>query len=93
MTLIFDREYLKSLFAGDKEKRISRIEESLRRGYEYLVNGQESNTQNLKHILQSDKDETIITLYVFAALQKSGNVGWNDILKNVSQASHGIYII
>ena len=31
MTLIFDREYLKSLFAGDKEKRISRIEESLRR--------------------------------------------------------------
>lgn len=80
MTLIFDREYLKSLFVGDKEKRISRIEESLRRGYEYPVNGQESNAKNLKHIFQSDKDETIITLYVFAALQKSGNDGWNDIL-------------
>ncbi|MFL0361672.1 hypothetical protein ACH0BF_01470 [Pseudobacillus sp. 179-B 2D1 NHS] len=80
MTLIFDREYLKSLFVGDKEKRISRIEESLQKAYEYSVSGQESNEKNLKHILQSDKDETIITLLTFAALQKSGNDGWNDIL-------------
>ncbi|MFJ8243691.1 hypothetical protein [Peribacillus asahii] len=80
MELIFDREYLKSLFVGDKEKRISRVEESLRRGHESLVSGQESNVKNLKHIFQSYKDETLITLYTFAALHKSGNDGWNDIL-------------
>ncbi|PGT15165.1 hypothetical protein [Bacillus cereus] len=80
MTLIFDREYLKSLFVGDKEKRIRRVEESLRRVYEYSVNRQEGNVKSQKRILQADKDETIITLYTFAAIHKSKNDGWNDIL-------------
>ncbi|MGE7892322.1 hypothetical protein ACQKNG_02820 [Bacillus cereus] len=80
MTLIFDREYLKSLFVGDKEKRIRRVEESLRRVYEYSVNRQEGNVKSQKRILQADKDETIITLYTFADIHKSKNDGWNDIL-------------
>lgn len=80
MILIFDREYLKSLFVGDKEKRIRRVEESLRRVYEYSVNGQGGNVKSQKRILQADKDETIITLYTFAAIHKSKNDGWNDIL-------------
>ncbi|WP_139891390.1 hypothetical protein [Bacillus sp. D386] len=79
-SLIFDRDYLKSLFAGDKEKRVSRIEDSLQREHEYSFNRQDIIQKKLKSIPQSDKDETIITLYTFAALQKGGNNGWKDIL-------------
>lgn len=79
MDLIFDREYLKSLFAGDQEKRIAHVEKSLERANDYYSSNAPTSN-NFKKTLQFEKDETIITLLTMAAIKKCGKEAWVDLL-------------
>lgn len=74
MGLLFDREFLKSLFSSDKEKRI--------KGIESLIN-RDTNVSSLnkRFAHQKEKDETLLTLYTMAFLNKSGPESWRKLLE------------
>ncbi|WP_409294061.1 hypothetical protein V1498_12540 [Peribacillus sp. SCS-26] len=78
MDLLKDKEYLKSLFAGDSVKRLAGLEALLNR------TRPESNTdgKSRKYIQQADKDETLITLFALSTLQKIGASAWEDLMDN-----------
>ncbi|MDQ0201074.1 hypothetical protein [Neobacillus ginsengisoli] len=74
MNLILDREFLKSLFSSEKEKRI--------KGIESLINRDTNlSSLNKRFAHQKEKDETLLTLYTMAFLHKNGPKSWRKLLE------------
>lgn len=86
MSLIFDRNYLMSLYASDQQRRMAHIDKliedntNLRSADLFTL---PKSTSAVKRELQIDKDETILTLFTFAALHKGSNPIWNRLLSNL----------
>lgn len=77
MSLLFNRDKLKVLYAANREKRIKAIESLLNREEDLSSDAGASH----KFIMQQDKDETLLTLYTMAALDEKKESSWKALME------------
>ncbi|MBU9714129.1 hypothetical protein [Evansella tamaricis] len=85
MNLIFEKDYLASLYSRDQQKRMANIEKLLNNQQDFDTsnpNGLPKSTSLVRHPLQIQKDETILTLLTFAAIHLGANTSWNHLLSS-----------
>jgi hypothetical protein len=84
MSLIFEKDYLASLYSQDKQKRMTQIEKLMcneKSFYSKHINGYPKAIDQVKTPLQIQKDEMIITLYTFAAIHLGDHALWGKLLE------------
>ncbi|WP_078592944.1 hypothetical protein [Evansella clarkii] len=82
MSLIFDREELRKLYSKDKDRRMLYIEKLVEKEKAFYAANTElpKDLSKVREAVQIHKDENILTLLTFAALNKGGNQVWDNML-------------
>ncbi|SES26786.1 hypothetical protein [Salipaludibacillus aurantiacus] len=87
MDLIFEEKYLASLYSRDQQGRMRHIEKlaANEKAYEYTHKELPKSISLVRDKLQIHKDESILTLLTFAALNKGEGELWNKLLNQIFQ--------